>query len=84
MDALPYLLGAAALVAMLTLWLRALADAARRHGLDFAAAPITRSRGTWIAIIAATGPVGALAYYLLARPKMPQVDVELSLRDHDR
>lgn len=84
MDALPYLLGATAAVAVLSLWLRAFADAARRPEADFAAAPLTRRRGAWLTIIAGAGPFGALVYYLAARPKMPPLDPEFSSRGHER
>jgi hypothetical protein len=84
MDDLWGLLGATAAVACVSLWLRALADAARRDDSDFAAVPHSQKRPVWIAFIAATGPIGALVYYIVARPKMPAVPADVLPHSHDR
>ena len=78
------ILGATAAIVCVSLWLRALADAARRDDSDFAGTPFIHLRLAWIALIGATGPIGALVYYVVARPHLPELDVDLSRNTHDR
>ena len=84
MDELSGLLGATAAVVFVSLWLKALADAARRVDSDFAAVPHSQKRLVWIAFIGATGAVGAVVYFIVARPKMPEVAADVLPHAHDR